>query len=103
MSANLIDIALNQTVEWKQQKKRLDGFAQRRYKDPATIPCRVSMKQRLVLDAGGEEKISTAMITTLASVKTGDLIGMDGREFIVLAVTEPATFAGTIHRRKVYI
>lgn len=99
----LIAIALNQTIGWKGQKKHLDSFGKRRYHDAVMIPCRVSRKNRLILDSNREEKVSTAQVTTLAPVKPGDLLELDGREFIALSVSEPATFAGAIHRRMVFI
>lgn len=101
-SGSLVAIALNQKVNWH-KKKGMDAYGQTRFNAPVLVPCRVSMKNRLILSATGSEVTSTALVTTLAPVEIGDKLTVHGRDYIVLDVRMPATFGGQIQRRKAYV
>ncbi len=100
--SDLVGLALNQTVSWE-RKTGVNAYAESTFAAPKDIDCRVSVKNRLVLNKEGQEVTSTAQVTTLDPVSIGDRITVRGQSFIVIAVTIPATFAGADHRRKVFI
>lgn len=100
---SLISLMLNQTVEWLPQASVPDAFGDSVMRAPEEIACRISYKNRLVINSDGREVRSGAQITTLAKVEIGDRIRIDGVERPVIEVTRPVTAAGNEHRRKVFI
>ncbi len=102
MSSDLVAIALNQTALWE-KNTGLDGYGQPSFATGVDIPCRVSVRTRLVLNPQGDETVSNAQVTTLAAVEIGDRLTVDGRTWPVIDVRKPATFTGQVQRRKAYI
>jgi len=100
--SDLVALALNQTVSWE-RKTGMNAYGESTFAEPKDIACRVSVKNRLVLNKEGQEVTSTAQVTTLEPVLIGDRITIGEDKFIVIDVTVPVTFAGTEHRRKVFI
>jgi hypothetical protein len=98
----LVALALNQTVMWE-RKIDVNSYGEPIYDTPIEIACRVAVKHRLVRNKQGQEVTSGAQLTVLAPVSRDDRITIGVDKFIVIDVTVPVTFAGTEHRRKVFI
>lgn len=98
----LVDLALNQVVQWH-QRDDMNAYGDVTYLPSVDIACRVSKKNRITINTDGEQVTSGAMLTTKAAVEIGDKITIDGKDWIVLNVSAPATLDGKEHRRKVYI
>lgn len=98
----LIQIALNQRCLW-QKSNGVNDYGQDSYAEPVEISCRISYKNRLIVDKTGDEVRSGAQVTTLDAIEIGDKLIIEGRAYTVIDVKKPVTFEGRIHRRKAYI
>lgn len=81
----LINTYLNQTVIWRQATGQ-NEYGETTFAVPVTIKVRWEGKRRLVRDKEGREVVSEARVFCTETVKPGDLLEHDGREWPVITV-----------------
>lgn len=92
----------NQSITWKRRTGQ-DDRGTPRYEEPAVIRGRFQHKRRMIRNANGEEVVSEAFVMTEAHVRTGDILGWDGRDWPVVSVSTVPGLMGEELHREVYL
>lgn len=98
----MIEDYLKQTATWKKIVS-VGGYPPTPQEPGTSIKARWEEKRRLVRNAKGQEVVSEARAFCLEAVQPGDVLNYNGRDWIVIAVSEAVDLGGTIRYREVAV
>lgn len=97
----MIENYLNQTCGWKSRTGH-DGY-EPTYAASVTIACRWENKRRMVRNFQGVEVVSESTVYCKEAVRPNDTLTYDGRDCIVITVSDQPALDGTVSHREVYV